>query len=304
MGRIEAISSGYAAKSMLDACHVLHVHSAFARVVNLLTSDDRLVSLSACDVSDFPANIRTRLHPQATFLSFGLSTRTTVGVAGGAIDLCGNSVVYGDAPVYIPAIHGFIPPAEKGSLRNALLYLPRLAGLVREPRGLSRVIPLLCKGEPYAEHDFDDPLCQLVWRLSSRLLSPTFALEELPDVLYPLIGRGPGLTPSGDDFIAGLLLTLHLGYRSLSLDSGALATACGAVLSRAHATTRLSRDMLHYAGQGELTHAAETAVLGSLDDSLYDMRLAAASMLSYGASSGLDQLAGIATGLRLITQSI
>lgn len=90
-----------------------------------------------------------------------------------------------------------------------------------------------------------------------------------------LLGVGPGLTPAGDDVLAGLLV----GARSFGLDADALTDQ---VLGAAtHRTTDLSTALLRCACRGEATPelralvsalAGGTAHRGQLDDALAALR--------------------------------
>ncbi len=102
-----------------------------------------------------------------------------------------------------------------------------------------------------------------------------------------LAGWGPGLTPSGDDFLAGVMLGLWL-------DRGADAAAACAQIYAAAAprTTRLSCAFLRAASEGladERWHVLLRAL--TLDDA-EGLEHAARDVLAFGASSGLDMLAG------------
>jgi len=108
-----------------------------------------------------------------------------------------------------------------------------------------------------------------------------------------LIGLGPGLTPSGDDLVCGLLAGLHVfalrspGLRSRLETSRAIIAA--SVQDSAHRTTALSRTLLHYAARGVAVEPL-LRVLWSLGsgrgvDALDEL-------LCIGHSSGSDMLTG------------
>jgi Protein of unknown function (DUF2877) len=99
------------------------------------------------------------------------------------------------------------------------------------------------------------------------------------------IGRGPGLTPSGDDVLAGYLL----GCRAVATDAGAMAAA---VRTNAHRTTALSAALLHHAIAGRCLPEV-AAVVRALESGDLDTPLAA--LLRVGHTSG----AALAYGLAL-----
>jgi len=116
-------------------------------------------------------------------------------------------------------------------------------------------------------------------------LSPgldALAAGDLPRAVAQLAGRGEGLTPTGDDVLAGFAAWRWAGGAPVAL----AATRCSA----------LGRDYLRCAERGELPEAA-AATLDAIRRG--DVRAAArrASRLSdWGASSGSALLWGIAAG--------
>jgi hypothetical protein len=109
-----------------------------------------------------------------------------------------------------------------------------------------------------------------------------------------LIGKGPGLTPLGDDVLAGalasaLLLGRATGHRRLCRMVARLAPAlCAAARER---TTALSATLLHHACRGEVDEAS-AALLQALCGR-GDPAAALESLLALGHTSGR----GLATGL-------
>lgn len=112
-----------------------------------------------------------------------------------------------------------------------------------------------------------------------------------------LAGLGPGLTPSGDDVLAGAMLALTL-VRSPQ------PTRLREVILRAvgERTTRVSGAYLQAASRGEAGEAwhalrdalaPQTAGPGALDS-------AARRVMAFGETSGADMLAGFVLGLRAL----
>jgi hypothetical protein len=120
-----------------------------------------------------------------------------------------------------------------------------------------------------------------------------------------LIGLGPGLTPSGDDVLTGLIAaTLVLGEaleQSVTFYQRLSAEALAIAYSR---TNKISITWIEYAGRGEVAEH-----LGRLFEALMQpdtslIEQAAHEVLSSGATSGGDIVAGIILGGRcLIAQA-
>ena len=105
-----------------------------------------------------------------------------------------------------------------------------------------------------------------------------------------IAGLGPGLTPSGDDFLAGLMLSAHaFGYPSRDL----VHRLCTIIFeTAAPRTTKLSQAFLKAARDG-MAHEHWHILLHSLvADDVQAVLSAASRVLAFGETSGLDMLAG------------
>jgi hypothetical protein len=112
------------------------------------------------------------------------------------------------------------------------------------------------------------------------------------DAIQGLLGLGPGLTPSGDDFLVGALALLDcVGERDAH---AALGRAIIAALPGA--TSALSACFLRAAAAGHVGEALHSAVSSIISG---DLGAAIAAVDTIGHSSGWDMMAGITTTLRV-----
>jgi hypothetical protein len=125
------------------------------------------------------------------------------------------------------------------------------------------------------------------------------ARELPPGGITKLVGLGPGLTPSGDDFLVGMLVVLSLVGR---LD---LVAAVGQVIRPVLAEGTGPISCLHLAAaldgeSSERLHAMVNAVLAG-DHDVLNSRLVSISQV--GHCSGWDTLAGVVTVLRVLARA-
>lgn len=113
-----------------------------------------------------------------------------------------------------------------------------------------------------------------------------------------LLGLGPGLTPSGDDMVAGLLLALRLlggatadGARAVWLADRLAATVTHYARDR---TTAVSAALLHCAARGQA--AAEVVSVLRAFEGREPAGPAVARLLAAGHTSGADLAWGLAAG--------
>lgn len=142
----------------------------------------------------------------------------------------------------------------------------------------------------------------LPWRAPARALARVLLSDQATPYLLAkrvgtLVGAGPGLTPSGDDVLCGVLLGLRLHPRG---SAALVADLWREVQPRLTATTSLSASLLREAADG---YAAEPvalllqrlAAVGSLrSGEAATLSDAARGVLAIGHTSGADLLGGLA----------
>jgi len=161
--------------------------------------------------------------------------------------------------------------------------IPVLAGnVVVSPRGSLTGGPLLRMAMEGIE-----PLA--AW-LETRL---THSGEPLPipfPALDALIGLGPGLTPSGDDFLAGVLVALH--HLGVADASGELAKATLARAARR--TNDISHAHLAAAAEGEGLAPIHSVLASLCAPGAPGLGRALSAVDAIGHTSGWDATAGVA----------
>ena len=153
---------------------------------------------------------------------------------------------------------------------------------------------------PHADGTDAKSLTRAVDRQGLRLARAARALQadEATGALDRLIGRGPGLTPSGDDLIVGLLAGLWSTTGVHSARRAFLRTWCAAVQVAAAATGEISRAYLGHAAGG---HFAELLIrlVHQIGEGAERRAIEAsiAAALRVGHTSGGDGAFGLLLGL-------
>jgi len=215
------------------------------------------------------------------------------------------------------------PPGEAARTEDQTLHLGDLRIDLASSAPWDPTLPPL-EGSPQAgmrfleghlrAHAPEDGLARAVFEAVASPESPLLtqgraALTHLRDALAQgdaagvtgavgqIAGLGPGLTPSGDDLSAGMLLALHLWPESAG-PLGAKIVAALILGTAAPRTGRISRAYLWAARQG---HAADAwhDLVRALPDTAESVTAAAGRILQTGETSGADMLAGFLFGWRL-----
>jgi Protein of unknown function (DUF2877) len=113
--------------------------------------------------------------------------------------------------------------------------------------------------------------------------------REVGAAVAGLVGRGAGLTPSGDDALAGALLVAHA--------LGAGEPLAAAVRARLGATTAVSAALLDAAADGYAARPVVTLVDGAVAGDPGAARRALPAVLAIGHTSGADTVTGIRAAL-------
>lgn len=122
---------------------------------------------------------------------------------------------------------------------------------------------------------------------------------DRPDLAVArLLGRGAGLTPTGDDVLAGALVTL------CALGAPAAGPLAAAVTDAApDATTAVSAALLRHAARGEcvpqLADLLEAIAVGGADPASGALPRAAGALLAVGHCSGAGLLHGVLVALAI-----
>ena len=238
------------------------VHSIFDGAVNLEICGNMWTLLSA-NRTDLPLGIRLAV---GDFNDLGLCNGDPVNVRSGyfGIKSRGRCLV--------------------ANCRAVPHWIPRYPGRV-EP-GLTRRLATVASATR----------CRS-WHKSAEmahaLRSALGASTELGEVLAAVVGRGPGLTPAGDDVLVGILAVLNSPY---SGSAGAkIANTLGrSILPLLPTTTYVSAQLLRQAANGlfgRVVHELLSALLG--DQSGQKLAETVQSILQMGATSGADTCEGL-----------
>ena len=127
---------------------------------------------------------------------------------------------------------------------------------------------------------------------------PAFAVPTLLTLVKALVGLGEGLTPSGDDFLVGLLAVLHVtGSLPCHTGSPVREQFCECVRL---GTSQLSGEFLRCAFAGHFAEPLVLLVRALCTPETDAWPAHAATMAAVGHSSGVDAMVGIALGCRLL----
>jgi hypothetical protein len=238
------------------------VHSVFARAANLEVFGNMWTLLSA-DGGDLPLGVRIAVND---FKNLGLRTGDIVSVRSGYLGLRSRRRCL---VVNCRAVPQWIPVHPD---RLELGLARRLAFVATE-------------------------VCGRSWGGSAKMAHAVRTSVGAPDaignVLASVVGRGPGLTPAGDDVLVGILAVLNSPH---SGSAGAkIAESLGRlIMPLLSTTTYVSGQLLHQAANGlfgRLVHELLSALIE--DQPQRKLTETVRRILETGATSGADTCEGL-----------
>jgi hypothetical protein len=259
------------------------VHSVFAKAVNFTGPWGRLYCLAAEELDDAPATVRVRLPAGRALDNLGIQPGHAVVSAAGGLACGPVKVAAGSARPWTADLP--VWPADVRPLAANLERFKAAIGAAGQSGGL----------KAYINGGASTALERLLTERAEALAAALAACDTGNAVAagQRLVGLGPGLTPSGDDFLAGLMIILNMPHSPFGREYRRTA----AKLAAGAATGAVSRAMLSHAARGR-TRAGVVDLLVLLTGAAEDgIDAAARRVLDGGATSGTDFAAGLAAGL-------
>jgi hypothetical protein len=290
--RFAARLIGGAARLALDDAGLGRVLAVFQRSFYLETASGRLACLGAAGLGAGPLNVLCDLPEDWNWQARGLRPGAPVrhrddGIEIGERFACALS----QATVWRPAV--FPAGWQRADLAEGLRVLANQAQGPQE--GLGRLIPDLVNPRvaPTVRPD-DSPVIARAHPAAKQLMAWLDAGDRRSgaavstDFVASLLGLGPGLTPSGDDFLGGAMIALAaLG------ETGRARRLAGLVLpSATRLTGKISAAHLACAAQGEGAAALHEALAVLARPETGALGAALTAIDRIGHCSGWDGLAG------------
>ena len=262
----------------------------FHRSFYVENTSGQLTCIGEWGIGPGPLNALCKFSNDVDFTEI-VSAESFARIQNGSIHLSSNMKI----DTSLPKVWEPEPLPVGWDLGSFLQNLPFLVEWIAEtgPReGFAPLIPYIVSGEEVSGEDFFQETSWKEIADCRNWLSDTLNGEkslEFSSLNHKLVGLGPGLTPSGDDFWCGVMIALYaLGYFEV------LRKISGVILSQAkYRTNKISCAHLECAARGQGAQALHEMIsaMGMADEARLDSALCALDKI--GHTSGWDSLAGI-----------
>ena len=282
---------GNVASTILRANERGNVLAVFSRSFYIRFGND-VVCLGPSGLGRGPLNALCALADQWSWPDVGLAPNAGVSCSGTMLRV-GRHLRFGFGGAHVwqpPAAPAFSPARLRSGLEELAASAQR-----RSPGGLGALLSASPGQRAEASRESGDPLLQAatpaILAVRRWLAAALAGSTEPSPAIDSLIGLGPGLTPSGDDFFCGAMTALHyLGRAEI-----AQRLAERVLPAAARETNLISAAYLRCAAVGQasslLFDVLESLLAGG--DAHLAQRLDAVHAV--GHTSGWDSLVGAAT---------
>jgi hypothetical protein len=272
---------------------VFRVHSIFRGSVNLLSPAEELVTIARTDVDMMPMGMTVDLSSAHIAWPFEVDDSVVYnGQLEFVIPKNENRIRLRHARVWRPILSA--PSGEIACASEEALSMIKKTLLELDSGGVSSVIRFI-------DGDTRESSCTSIYArfITGDICSFIDAVEakDWERSLYQaelLVGFGPGLTPSCDDFLAAFILSLHYMNQWNHQDDQALLSFLQSIVELARSrTTIVSYSMLRHASAGKASDSYLKILEALATHNLPELRRAIDRVLEFGATSGADFLFGI-----------
>jgi hypothetical protein len=294
---LDAVSWDSLAASLVARRPLLRVHSVFQRSLNLVSGDGELLGLVSSQAGNGPSTIVLQSIPPSGLDQFGLAP-------GDAAEAREDYVWIAETVAVRLADARRWQAAATGRCVGAALAVARVAHaelIAREAGPAGGLAPLLPHLSTLCEAAGSEPpggldlVSRAAWRGAGRLAAAWRRRDQsaVQRAAKHLAGLGPGLTPSGDDLLAGFLI----GSARADFERPELAHACvHAAIGR---TTDIAVARVRHAAKGSIEEVQEDVVTSLLGHDGSRLVTATARAARWGHTSGVDTLVGVFLGVRV-----
>ncbi len=295
-------------KKLLDSRGRLqgYVHSVFNRVCNIVTKDELLIPVISSHVPNTPRFISLSLPIKNSIKSLGLKEGMEIvfehnllrSLEGSfSLDLS-EAKIWDARPIFnIDGMAEFKLLNNLEILYKTLIKCGKLNGIAPICQALSaELVSDSRHGFQMVSNHYSSFILPRMGKLIAAFKAENMDLVR--SYAKQIVGFGPGLTPSADDFLTGFMAaSLYMAnYHGRPLEA-VYRLNSGIVVEAEFRTTKVSSEMLTFAAKGEVSENVRSMLLALFSESSEEILVNTIhSVINNGETSGSDLIAGAYIG--------
>lgn len=278
------------------------VYGVYRRAVNIMMPEG-LVSVVPNDGERGPINLT--LEEAQEFVALGLKRGDLVRRSGAIMSIAEDRVLISfiGAVPYDPTGLFSEKPRSASAIGRNLEIAKKEALVSGRMGGLGELIELVTANglaQPKSTMNiYSAAAFPFVLSLSAAIRKGD--IERVRFCARNLIGLGPGLTPSSDDMLSGLMITMNSFARNSGGDADVIRRICSAITSEGkELTTPLSQESLAEAAEGRGNEPVMELCRSLFTGRPAEVRMAVRRAEMTGETSGTDIILGVLLGAHLL----
>ncbi|MTI69063.1 MAG: DUF2877 domain-containing protein [Firmicutes bacterium] len=285
------------------------IHSVYSRAFNIVLENNDFITILSSEKSITPNSILLNKKIDFLKLEINQGSKTYISSNSIVIDDIGICIEFNNAKEWDPSP---LFSYEKASESEILHKLEILEKLIYKYGKLEGIAPVLSNvgtlNKDYklfsnTKIEMNEYSIFIIHRLEKFLkYISNNEIDKISDATKQIIGFGPGLTPSMDDLISGLMLSLVYLIDYYDLDNMKTLNINKLIISEVlNKTTRVSEEMLKSSSIGECMKDYRNFIISLLSDSNgEELKEKFINAIKFGDTSGTDTICGIYFGFRTL----
>ena len=303
---LNTVTIGATAAQLLTRDGVIgKIDGVFDRTVNILTRDNEILTLARIDVGNSPVTIILNLPPDVGITSFDIDNEAEVVKSGSSVYVLGSDVIINLRGATLWRIERPI------KIKLTVIEICRNCDIAKnvgvkygKHGGLADIMAYydeIVKGDTVNGQELNPFSRHALPRIIALIKAvPDRNIDAVANAVKGLIGLGHGLTPSGDDVLAGFMISLLLVTEAFDGEIAHAREINQTIISMVDGqTTFLSEKSLEYAAQGESPELVYNLLLAIVTGTEEQVESATLALLEVGHFSGTDMLFGILLGFHV-----
>lgn len=279
------------------------IHSIFKSTVNILSEDGKFIPIVINDKPMSPFSIKLGIITDFKEMDIQIGEKiilTKDYLKGEQI-----TIFYADSAIWEDSINLI---QNTVTLENIKLKLSIIKDYIKEKGNKDGIFKLM-QFIPYDLYEGkEDDLDSSQLFIKDRFIKFVKAftnddIEEINSLSKKIIGFGPGLTPSMDDFLSGMMISkLYISHCLKFNIERAYKINHQIVNDIENKTTRVSEEMLKQSSIGETNEDIRNLMINVISTNNNGLRDLLDRVIQFGHSSGTDILCGIYIGSCILMQ--
>jgi len=282
------------------------VHSVFNSAVNLITESDNLITLLVENKSITPMSLTVKCDDfQDSFIK-----------KGSPVILTGSKISFPDdnEQISLKNVNEWcadanlkFKPANPNVFKKHITMLENVISREGNMDGIATVVYHL--EYPGSSRGFDSKKSQKMNQYASFIhdriqqFMYDFQADEKTrwqEDLRRIIGFGPGLTPSTDDFFVGFSASLLYMTRLFGIKKRFVNHVNKSIYECSQGrTTRISEELIKHATEGKMSKLLQEVFESLFSNNDGELHCKLSELIAYGDTSGTDLLSGVYVAVRM-----